>query len=90
MKPPFWEVTISRRVVAGEEPTIESVHCFADRAAAEEYANEALREDATTRIAVRHVEAIAPHGQVSGWVNWAEDARARQSKARATQFRFTS
>jgi hypothetical protein len=60
MKPPFWEVTISRRVVAGKEPTIESVNCFADRIAAEEYANQALREDTRLLIAMRHVDEIAP------------------------------
>jgi hypothetical protein len=88
MKPPFWEVTISRRAVAGEEPTIESVNCFADRIAAEEYAKQTLREDAAARIAVRHA-AIAPPGEVSGWVNWAEEARARQPRPRAS-FRFAS
>jgi hypothetical protein len=70
MKPPFWEVTISRRAVAGEEPVIESVNCFADRIVAEEYAKRALREDAMLRIAVRHVEAVAPLSEVRGWINW--------------------
>jgi hypothetical protein len=89
MKPPFWEVTISRRVVAGEEPTIESVNCFADRIAAEEYAKRALCEDATMWIIVRHVDAMAPLGGVSGWINSAEEAKARQPRRRGSQFRLT-
>jgi hypothetical protein len=90
MKPPFWEVTISRRAVAGEEPTIESVNCFDDRIAAQEYATRALREDATARIVVRHVEAIAPLSEVSRWSNWAVEAKPRQPEPCGSQFRLTS
>ena len=89
MKPPFWEVTISRRAVAGEVPTIESVNCFADRITAEEYAKRALREDARLLIAVRHVEATGPLGEVSGWIKWAEEAKAHQPRPRGSQFRLT-
>ncbi|MGH8335702.1 MAG: hypothetical protein ACRETL_02490 [Gammaproteobacteria bacterium] len=69
MKPPFWEVTISRREIAGEEPTIESVNCFADPIAAEEYADRALHEDATLRIVVRHVDGMAAVSGSSRWIN---------------------
>jgi hypothetical protein len=90
MKPPFWEVTISRRAVAGREPTIESVNCFADLIAAEEYSQRALREDAALQSAVRYVEAIAPPGRVQGWINWVEEAKARDLRARVIQFREIS
>ena len=57
MKPPFWEVTISRQVAAGAMPIIESVSCFADKNTAEEYQNQACRENPSVCATMAHVDA---------------------------------
>jgi hypothetical protein len=56
MKPPFWEVTISRQVAAGDTPIIESVNCFADKNRAEEFGNQARHENPLSSVTVLHVE----------------------------------
>jgi hypothetical protein len=58
MKPPFWEVTISRQVAAGDIPIIESVNCFAEKDKAEEYRNQALRENPLMSVMIVHVAAV--------------------------------
>ena len=90
MKPPFWEVTISRRMFAGEESNIESVNCFANRITAEAYADRALHEDATLRIVVRHVEAVRPSSSASRWTSWSERKENTTAVAAGSlQFRTT-
>lgn len=64
MKPPFWEVTISRRVSAAQAPVIESVNCFGNESDADEYRKRALEADASLRIIIRLVTTPAPPNEM--------------------------
>ncbi|HTT76620.1 MAG TPA: hypothetical protein VMF50_11670 [Candidatus Binataceae bacterium] len=88
MKPPFWEVTISRRAIAGEASTIESVHCFGDRDEAEEYKLKALSTDATLLIVMRRVE-VAP-AITEPWSDPEKETAARKINLRVLQFGWSN
>jgi hypothetical protein len=81
MKPPFWEVTISRQLAANDTPIIESVNCFTDKHQAEEYGNQARHGNPLACVTVVHVDAVPAGGILVKAELWIGSA-ATQNKTR--------
>jgi len=64
MRPPFWEVTVSRQESLSQAPVIESVNCFTAKRDAENYRLQALKEDSSLLIAIRLVMMAMPSGKL--------------------------
>ena len=55
MKPPFWEVTVSRQSSPTQPPVIESVNCFTDLREAEDYRKRTEHQESSLQVTIRLV-----------------------------------
>ena len=62
MKPPFWEVTVSRQESPSQVPVVESVNCFAEERDADSFRLRAMRENSSLITKVRLVMLAMPKG----------------------------
>ncbi|MGA2412259.1 MAG: hypothetical protein ABSG46_17985 [Candidatus Binataceae bacterium] len=84
MRPPFWEVTIYRGLEAGKG-VIESIACFAGKAAAKNYIREMLATTPSFSFRMRHMAGAPIRTKTSARISWMY-GEAQQANAKGSRF----